>query len=205
MRKLTAAVVVSGLVIVQAAGVSADATRLAQAQAPAPGTKAAAEDKPAGRAVVGGVRVHGTVSAVDKERSTVTLKGPKGRTITLEVKDKAKLDAINVGDPVVANYVEAVAISMSKQGAPGVSTQETRMTSKPGEAPAGGIGREVTVTATVTAIDKKANTVTIKGPEGKTETIKAKDPKNLAKLKVGDMIDITYTQALAIALDKPAK
>ena len=203
MRKLTAVVLVSGLAVMQAAGASAAAIRLAQA--PATSTKAPADDKPAGRAVVGGVRVRGTVSAVDKERGTVTLKGPKGRTITLEVKDKAKLDAINVGDPVVANYVEAVAVSLSKQGTPGVSTQETRLTSKPGETPAGGVGREVTVTATVTAIDKKANTVTIKGPAGNTETVKARDPKNLAKLKVGDMIDITYTQALAISLDKPAK
>jgi Cu/Ag efflux protein CusF len=202
MHKLTAAVVVSGMVILHAAGVSADATRLAQA--PATGAKAA-EDKPAGRAVVGGVRVRGTVDAVDKERGMVTLKGPKGRTLTLEVKDKAKLDAIKVGDPVVANYVEAVAVSLSKQGAPGVSTQEARVTSKPGETPAGGVGREVTVTATVTAIDKKANTVTIKGPAGNSETVKARDPKNLEKLKVGDMIDITYTQALAISLDKPAK
>jgi hypothetical protein len=203
MRKLTMAVAVSGFLIMQAPGVSADATRLAQA--PATGTKAAPESKPAGRAAVGGVRVRGTVEAVDKDRGTVTLKGPQGRTLTLEVKDKTKLDAISVGDPVVANYVEAIAIRLSKQGAPGVSTQETRLTSKPGETPAGGIGREVTVTTTVTAIDKKANTVTIKGPAGNTETVKARDPKNLEALKVGDMIDITYTQALAISLDKPAK
>jgi hypothetical protein len=204
MRTLTAAIVVSGIAIAQAAGVSADATRLAQA--PATGTKAPAEEKkPVGRAAVGGVRVRGTVEAVDKERGTVTLKGPQGRTVTLEVKDKAKLDAISAGDPVVANYVEAVAVRLSKQGAPGVTTQETRLSSKPGETPAGGVGREVTVTATVTAIDKKANTVTIKGPEGNSQTVKARDPKNLAALKVGDLIDITYTQALAISLDKPAK
>ena len=204
MRKLTAAVLVSGMLIVQAPGVwAADGIRLAQA--PATGDKAPADQKPAGRAAVGAVRVRGSVEAVDKEKGTVTLKGPKGRTVTLEVKDKAKLDAINVGDPVVANYVEAVAIRLSKEGAPGVTTQETRVSSKPGETPAGGIGREITVTATITAIDKKAKTVTIKGPQGATETIKARDPKNLDRVKVGDMVDITYTQALAISLDKPTK
>jgi hypothetical protein len=35
------------------------------------------------------------------------------------------------------------------------------------------------VTATITAVDRKAQTVTIKGPQGNTETIKVKDPKNL--------------------------
>ena len=54
-------------------------------------------------------------------------------------------------------------------------------------------------------IDKKARTVTVKGPQGGTETIKAKDPKNLEGLKVGDMVELTYTQALAISLDKSGK
>lgn len=33
-------------------------------------------------------------------------------------------------------------------------------------------------------IDKVAHTVTIKGPQGRTENIKAKDPKNLDAIKV---------------------
>ena len=38
------------------------------------------------------VRVRGTVSAVDKENKTITLKGPRGRTITLDVHDPTKLE-----------------------------------------------------------------------------------------------------------------
>jgi hypothetical protein len=85
-----------------------------------------------------------------------------------------------------------------------VSVKEERATSKPGETPAGAVAREITVTATIDAIDKKAQTVTIKGPEGNAETIKVKNPKNLKGVKVGDLVDITYAQALAVALDKPA-
>jgi hypothetical protein len=77
-------------------------------------------------------------------------------------------------------------------------------TSKPGEVPARAVAREITVTATIDAIDKKAQTVTIKGPEGNAETIKVKNPKNLEGVKAGDLVDITYAQALAVALDKPA-
>jgi hypothetical protein len=44
--------------------------------------------------------------------------------------------------------------------------------------------------------------VTIKGPEGNTETVKARDPKNLEGVKEGDLVELTYTRALAIALDK---
>lgn len=151
------------------------------------------------------VNVRGTVAAVDKENRTITLKGPQGRTVTLEVKDPSKLDAVKVGDPVVASYVEAVAIQVKKAGTvqPGITTQETRVSSKPGETPAGAIGREVTVTGTITAVDKKAQTVTIKGPRGNQETVKVKDPKNLEGVKAGDMVELTYAQALAVSLDRP--
>jgi Cu/Ag efflux protein CusF len=209
MRNVTAGMVagvsLAALLAVQVPGVSADAVRVAQA--PAGGSKAATGDQPVrGKAAVGAVTVRGTVAAVDKEQSTVTLKGPK-RSITLDVKDREKLDAIKVGDPVVATYMEALAIEVKKAGtaSPGVTTQETRVSSKPGETPAGAIGREVTITGTITGIDRKANTVTVKGPQGRSETITAKDPKNLQGLKVGDLVELTYTQALAVSLDKPAK
>lgn len=206
MWRLTVAVVVSGMLCVQVAGAWADATRVAQA--PAAGAKAgAAEQKLPGKGAVGAVRVRGTIAAIDKEQGTVTLKGPKGRTVTLEVRDRQKLDAVKVGDPVVAAYMEAAIVQVRKAGTatPGVTTQETRVSSKPGETPAGAIRREISVTATITAIDHKALTVTIKGPQGGTETITAKDPKNLDAVKVGDLVDITYMQALAVSLDKPAK
>src|SRR5438093_1598282 len=158
----------------------------------------AATEKAPGRASGRAVQVKGTLAAVDKDNRTVTLKGPKGRTVTLEVQDPQKLDAIKVGDPVVATYMEALAFQIKKSGTatPGTTVQETRVSSKPGETPAGAIGQEVTVTTTITAIDKKAGTVTIKGPQGNTETVKAKDPKNLDLVKVGDLVEITYARAL---------
>jgi hypothetical protein len=151
------------------------------------------------------VKVNATVEAIDKDKGTVTLKGPK-RTVTVAVNDKSKLDLINVGDPVVATYTEAVAFQVLKAGsaAPALSVREGQASSKPGENPAGAVARTVTLTASIEAIDKKAQTVTIKGPEGRVETIKVKNPKNLEGVKVGDMVDITYAQALAVALDLPA-
>ncbi len=199
--RLTAVLIASSMLLAQSPAFAQTTTTTAPAE------KAPAE-KPTGKGAASVTKVRGTVAAVDKDAGTVTLKGPKGRTVTIEVKDKQKLDMIKVGDPVVAAYVEAVAFRVQKAGSgatPGVTTQETRISSKPGETPAGAVGREVTATVTITAIDKKARTVTVKGPQGGTETIKAKDPKNLEGLKVGDMVEITYTQALAISLDKSGK
>ena len=204
--KVTTFTAIAGILMcAQSPAVDADTLRLAQTS----GTEKApaATEKPLGRSEGRAVTVKGTIAAIDKEKSTVTLKGPKGRTVTLEVKDPQKLEVIKVGDPVVATYMEAVAFQIKKPGTatPGTTVQESRVSSKPGETPAGAVGQEVTVTATITAIDKKAHTVTIKGPNGNTETVKAKDPKNLDRVKVGDLVEISYMQALAVSLDTPAK
>ena len=203
MQALIVVFLVSALVPAALAS-SPSAAVVAQATAPAAKPKApeAAKPKVQETAVL---TLRGTVEAIDKEKQTVTIKGPK-RTLTVQVRDPKKLEAIKVGDPVVGKYYEALAIELKKPGAatPGVTAQQGTATSKPGATPAGAVGQQVTVTVTIVEIDKKAGTVTIKGPEGRTETVKARDPKNLDAVQVGDLVEITHTMALAIALDKSA-
>ena len=176
---------------------------------PAPKTSAEAppDQKKPGVGEVRAIKLHGTVAAVDKEGKTITLKGSKGRTVTLDVHDPSKLEAVKVGDPVAATYYEAVAIQVKPAGSatPSVTVQEGRAGSKPGENPAGVVAREVTMVGTITAVNPKAPSVTIKGPKGRTETVKVRDAKNLANVKAGDMVELTYAQAFAVALDKAAK
>jgi hypothetical protein len=76
---------------------------------------------------------------------------------------------------------------------------------KPGEKPAGVVGKEVTANATITAIDKAAKTATLKGEDGKSVTVTPRDPKNLEKVKVGDRLVITYTEAVAVSVEKAEK
>jgi hypothetical protein len=51
-------------------------------------------------------------------------------------------------------------------------------------------------------VDKANGTVTIKGSDGSVETVKAKDPNVLSRLKVGDDLVITASRATAISLEK---
>jgi Cu/Ag efflux protein CusF len=159
----------------------------------------------AGKAEGAVMRVRGTVSAVDKENKTITLKGPRGRTITFDVQDPTKLETVKVGDPVVGTYVEAVAVQLKPAGSatPSATVTEAQAGSKPGDNPAGAIRREITLTGKIVKIDTKAQRVTLEGPKGGQETIKVKDPKNLEGVKVGDLVEVRYMQALAVALDKP--
>ena len=58
----------------------------------------------------------------------------QGGTVTLDVKDQKKLETMSVGDPVVAAFVEALAIKVKKvPGAtPSATITEARVSSPPG-------------------------------------------------------------------------
>ena len=113
----------------------------------------------------------------------------------VRVFDAKKLDAMTVGDPVVAVYMEALARHVKKvPGAP--------VSSHPEGTPSATVGREIVVTAKITAVDQTAQTVTIEGPRGNTETIKVKDKTHLQGVTAGDLAELTYTLALAITLDR---
>jgi hypothetical protein len=152
--------------------------------------------------------VTATVQALDLEKRIVTLKGPKGNIFDLKVGPQAKnLKQIQIGDEVVITYYESVAYRLLKPGEAPVPTTETEVvdTAKQGAKPAGVIGVQTTLTATIEALDMNNRTATLKGPDGKTVTIKAQDPKNLEAVKVGDEVVITYTEALAISVEKAPK
>ena len=153
------------------------------------------------------INLRGKVTAIDKEKKTVTITGEKGRKVTLDVQDPDKLAAIKVGDPVKAQYTESLTIRAKKAsaGSPGVTVEATRVGSKPGENPSGTVSRKITGTATITAIDTKEGTVTLKGPKCNVDTIKVKDPAVLSSVSKGDLVEVTYTQALAVALDRASK
>jgi hypothetical protein len=148
-----------------------------------------------------------TVEAIDLEKRLVTLKGPKGETRTIKVGEEARnLPQVKVGDLVTVKFYESMAIEVMKPGtAAGAGQSSAIVRAKPGEMPGGMATRTAQVTATVTAIDKKKGTLTLKGPEGNLVTAKAEDPKNLDKVKVGDDLLITITEALAISVEHAKK
>jgi hypothetical protein len=149
------------------------------------------------------VEARATVTAVDPATRTVTLKEADGEELEVAVTEEVRnFDQIKPGDELVVSYTEALAwqVKPAAQGAPGVSENVEATRAQPGERPAGAVGRAVTLTATITAIDTANGTVTLTGPGGESRTIKARDPNNLKKVKVGDLVDITYSENVALAV-----
>jgi hypothetical protein len=148
-----------------------------------------------------------TVVAIDQAKRLVSLKGPKGNVVELKVGEEARnLPQVSVGDTVQVRYYESVAAQIAKPGTPlGATLQEAAGRAKPGEMPGAAAGRQLTVVALIEKIDTKNQTVTLKGPEGGTTEVKVKRPQMLEQVKVGDQVVITYTEALAISVEKTKK
>jgi ribosomal 50S subunit-recycling heat shock protein len=149
------------------------------------------------------VEMQATVTAIDQKTRMVTLKAPEGNETTIHVDKRARnLAQVKVGDVVKLAYVQQVTWQVRKPGKSGASSdvqaEGAAVRTQPGEKPGGGVGQRVTFAATIEAIDLAKGTVTLKGPEGDSQTIKARNPANLKKVKVGDVVDITYTEAVAI-------
>jgi len=201
MKRISAIVGAVGLL-----GLAACTTRGASPPDSAPA--AAATPIVSGTVGESAVQATATVEAVDQTTRMVTLKGPEGNEFTVHAGDQVKnLAQVKKGDLVQVTYYESLAYEVKKphQGAPGVSVAEDVATAKPGEKPAAVGARAIVVTTTIQALDKKKGTVTLKAPDGTLTIIKARNPANLDKVAVGDLVEITYTEALAIGVEPAPK
>ena len=182
-----------------------------QAPPPAPSTAATAASQPLPSGTIGANLVTATarVKAIDQQTRRVTLERADGSEVTLYADDTVRnLSQVKVGDEVTASFYESLAYEVKKPGTatPGVTVAEEAARAKPGEQPAGAGARVTTIVATIAGIDKAAGTVTLrKGPTGRAMTIKARDPRNLERVAVGDLVEITYTEAVAVSVEKPGK
>ncbi len=159
-----------------------------------------------GQAVVSTETVTATVVSVNQKTREVTVKLENGNLHSFIAGDDVKnLPQVKKGDIITAVYTEAIAYEVKKHGSAGMKTTTAATSAKPGSKPAAVMAQQTTVTVRITAIDTQAPTVTFMGPKGNTETIKVRDPKNLNGVKVGDMVDITYTESLAVKVDDAPK
>lgn len=148
-----------------------------------------------------------TITAIDKATRTVTLKGPKGDEQKLVAGPEVKnFDQLKVGDVVQAQYLESLVLELKKGGGLPVAKTEKAgaVAAKPGEKPAGAMGRQVTVVGNVMKVDAATQTVTVKGPE-RTVDLKVRNPEQFKLIAVGDQIEATYTEAVMVGVTPAAK
>jgi hypothetical protein len=77
----------------------------------------------------------------------------------------------------------------------------------PGDRPAAGIGARTTLPVTIVGVDAKTNEVRFYGPDKRVRTVELETPEAQAfakKLKAGDEVIVTFTEALAVSIE-PAR
>ena len=162
---------------------------------------------PSGTLQTGRVTATATVENIDVANRLVTLRGPDGKSNTIKVDEAVRnLPQVKKGDRVVATYYESLAYEVKKAGdaTAGVDVLETAGRAEPGQKPGAAAGNVITVTVTIKAIDKSVPSVTLARADGSTFDVVVRHPEKLQHVKVGDHVELTYSQAVAISVE-PAK
>jgi Cu/Ag efflux protein CusF len=144
-----------------------------------------------------------TIEAIDYSARLVTLKDDEGETETIYCgPDVKRFNELKVGDTVTFKYYESIAYEIRKPGQASGLPAETGPKATPGQGPrpGGTISEQKTATVTIKAIDPKVPSVTVLTEDGRTASFKVDDKKNIKDVKVGDKVEITYTQALMISV-----
>ncbi len=141
-----------------------------------------------------------TVTAIDlpARRLAVTTADGTRSDVMLDPTVK-NIDRIEVGDRVVVSYYQGVAAEVKK---PGNGPGEPRAS---GAAPSP--GAQVRTTVNVVAIDTRANTITVRSPDGRTRTlsvVREEGQRFIRGLRAGDEVEIAFTEAVAVGV-RPAQ
>jgi Cu/Ag efflux protein CusF len=155
-----------------------------------------------------------TVTAIDPASRAISLQRPDGQIVDVRAGAEVKnFDKIKVGDKVAVDYTQSLSLELKKgaTGAPKRIESPTTVSRASGSSGSSGtsgdshasatIGEKVTVLADVVAVNRKAHSVRLRGPEGRMVDLKVPDPEQLKQIKQGDQVQAVYTEALALKLE----
>jgi hypothetical protein len=153
------------------------------------------------------VTVSANVKAIDYETREVTLVGGLGNEVSFTADSRIeRLDEIQVGDEVIADYYVSIAGELRAPTELEMQTPYLEIMGggamPDGATPAGGVLRAFKVVAVVVGLDLPTHSVNLLGPRGNTGNIVVQNKDNLRALRLGDSVILTYTEALALSLQK---
>jgi Cu/Ag efflux protein CusF len=145
----------------------------------------------------------GVVEAIEAQSRSVTIRKADGTVVTTVAgPDVKRFDEFKVGDKVKARYYENLVIRVKAPGEPAVDTDVKDAVASGQGLPGGTKARQRTLTCTITDIDMNTPAITFTSANGWKYTSRARDKSALAKVKVGDKVDIIWTDALLVSLER---
>jgi hypothetical protein len=155
-----------------------------------------------------------TVEDIDRNHRTLAVRSPDGERTTMSVPaDMQGFEKLKKGDKIDVDYYRSVAVSVLPAGSAAAANQPREQSQRMmnGHANGGGNsgggtamkGRQITSSAEVVSVNRRDNSMQVKGPGGKTQTVNVQDPslqKKMQGLKPGDVVQVTYTEAVVAAV-----
>jgi hypothetical protein len=155
--------------------------------------------------------VRATVEAVDPVTRMMSLKGPDGNVVTVQVdKEVRNLPQVKVGDHVVVRYYEALGAELKSRAGTSTSATadpEAAVTvgrAEEGQRPAGVVTAQTSTVVKIKDVDTKNNVVSFYGEDGLLRAFPVQTDQGKAfikKLKPGDEVGVTYVEALAVSVE----
>lgn len=149
-----------------------------------------------------------TVTAIDPKTRLLTLRSADGGELVIEASDQVRnFEQIEVGDRVDVSFYEALVAEVtdappsSETGSQPVVIDSRR--APLGERPGGAVTLVQTAVVTIDAVDPDENIVKFTGPDGEPREVAVMRPemqKFIKTLSPGDRVQVTYGEALAVAV-----
>lgn len=152
------------------------------------------------------VQLTAVVESINQETRVVVLRTPDGELQELTVGPEARnLPQVQAGDTVTAEFVRKVDVQVfADDGSElGSGAMAAAGRTEEGQMPGGMAVQTEVVTARVAAISIENNTFQLQWPDGTVEEYVAQNPDNLKLAAVGDIVMITYTEAVGIVVERP--
>ncbi len=155
------------------------------------------------------VETTATVTAVDMKNHLVTIQRPDGNSAIIRVTDQVKnLPQGKIGDEVNITYYRSAVVDLVKTKGDvklGTEVSAAKASAPAGEKPASVIGMKVKRTVEVVFVDPYQKFISFRGPDIGLRRVTLEDRPDLQhylhELKKGDIVEVTYTDALAISLE----
>jgi hypothetical protein len=148
------------------------------------------------------VNLTSQVIALDYESRELTLKNPQGEVNKITVSPEEKnLEKVKVGDSINMQIIDSVEIKVvsARNAEPGSAASKVVYRNNDGQP-----GMESTdtrvINAVVEAINLENNTFKLRGENDVVQEYTARNPDNLKKAAVGDLVIITYTTSIVVSL-----
>ncbi len=149
-----------------------------------------------------------TVTAIDLATREVTLRRANGTTFTVVAgPDARNLPQLRVGDTVTIDFYDALTLELKKGGTGAPASRSDALAgsrAELGQRPGGIATRERVIVADVIAVDPTRQTVSLRGVGGKVLDLPVKDPEQFRRIAVGDQVQATYVEAVALSITPTA-